>query len=102
MHALFIDRASRCWELWLSECTDRDCDYVVLTFKYIVNRRGASGTEVKRNCFPGIPDACERRRRPLNLSALPRRSGLDTKYASRPTLACQAVADGNADWIFGD
>ena len=101
MHTLLIDRANWCWEVGLSERTYWDCDNVLAAFNSIVNGRAASRAEVKRNSCAGISDAHERRRRPFDLCALPGKAGLDGKDTTCATLACQAMADGDPDRVYG-
>ena len=101
MHAVLINRKGRCREVRLRECAYRDRDHVLMAFNCIVDRSAAGGAEVKGGSRARIADTHEFGGRAFDLRALPGKASLGTKDTARAALACQAVADRDADGISG-
>lgn len=98
VHAFFVDREAWLGEGWLGECTNWNGDAVFSDL--VVHRCATSGAEVERDSGSFIPDTGILCRSALDRHALPAEASLSTKHTSGSALACETVADRNANWIF--
>ena len=99
--ALLIDGHSRCWERWVRERADRDCDQVGLFFQVVVDSRTTDRAKVVRDLVARVSSTDVLREVALDNNGLRREASLFSEDAAGPALAREAVAHGDADRVTG-
>src|SRR5260370_41586897 len=95
--ALLIDGHSRCWERWVRERADRDCDQVGLFFQVVVDSRTTDRAKVVRDLVARASSTDVMREVALDNNGLRREASLFSEDAAGPALACEAVPHGVPD-----
>ena len=98
--AIFVDRDRRCWKIRLCECADRNGCETLIAFGGVVDRGAANRTEAERSLAAFVAHAQILVRLTSELDALCSKARLCTKDAASSPLACQTVADPDANRIF--
>ena len=99
--AFLIHRHSRCWERRVGERTNRDCDLAWPFFQVIVDRRTTGRAEVVRDLVAGVSGAYVLCGAALDDHGLRREASLFSEDTAGPALACEAVANRDADRFAG-
>ena len=98
--AFFVDRKGWLGKAGLGECANRNGDAVFSTFYFVVDCCAAIGAEAEYGFASFISDTDVLPRLTLDRYALLVEASLSTKHTSGSALACETVADRNANWVF--
>jgi hypothetical protein len=97
--AFFVDRDGRCRKVRFCECADRDGCETLSAFTGVVHRGAANRTEVERSLAAFVAHAEILVRLTAELDAFSAQACLGTEDAASSSLACQTVADPDANRV---